>query len=805
VRAREAQGSADVIGKAVKAAVGGFTAALSFVVELTLDIRELLVQTDAAKALVEVSADLLIAVTSKEFTDGVRALVGEPPGDNPLSGVGKPCSRRSRSTSATSPSPTTSPASATSCTACCASSSARCRPRSRAARSSSTRPSSRPASSTTSTSTASGKLRLFQWAYAGTYTVRGLGPKDNAEGLDHPIVRFGTRRVWQTTADKLPKRSLGVRKRDDYEDTVFDFAYDAGEPVEATRTADLAEAHDLLEKLGYVEPAASDKLNFTEVLTKKLRRFQADQRPAITGRLDNDTINRLLNFDFEGQNLRRAKPFDVKDLPAGVDEAQAGPLELTNGDADHPDDEGIEIKTSPAGYTYYVAGTLPCPPPRPPTSRRARAGSPRPTATPRPGSSPSSRAPSRRASSSRTPPAPSATTAARTPRARPPPASTTSPPATPSRGRPAAPAPPGTTPSTRTAARRHPLAPLSMARDRPPAGDQAADPRPRDHRDHQRALALQARGTGPRGRPGPRRPRGLQGRRVHRQRRPPRRRQGRRQALLRLVPEGRRDPRERVARRPAAQEQVPVGDPHRQAPGRRRRQQGRGDRARGPPPGGLRHRPRSSTPSASHHPGDRPRGAEGPAPRRHRRRHLLVPHADGDTHNYECNVKLREQEVELRKVPIATPHIGMVSAPREGDLVSSPTSAATPTARSSSAASTATSNNPPIHAADEWRVESPLKGEASLAIDKDQSIVITAGKNIITIKKDDSVEISGEADLKIEVKGDVNIKCTNAKIDASPATSTSAPAAAASSPPRRTSATSPAPPLIGSITVKAKG
>ena len=89
VRAREAQGSADVIGKAVKAAVGGFTAALSFVVELTLDIRELLVQTDAAKALVEVSADLLIAVTSKEFTDGVRALVGEPPGDNPLSGVGK--------------------------------------------------------------------------------------------------------------------------------------------------------------------------------------------------------------------------------------------------------------------------------------------------------------------------------------------------------------------------------------------------------------------------------------------------------------------------------------------------------------------------------------------------------------------------------------------------------------------------------------------------------------------------------------------------------------------------------------------
>jgi len=357
VRAREAQGSADVIGKAVKAAVGGFTAALSFVVELTLDIRELLVQTDAAKALVEVSADLLIAVTSKEFTDGVRALVGEPPGDNPLSGVGKVFEEIKKHLGyipepddiagvghelyrllciVQRPLPT----------------------KIEGGKIIVDETKIPPGELDHVDIDASGKLRMFQWAYGGTYTVRGLGPKDNAEGLDHPIVRFGTRRVWQTTADKLPKRSLGVRKRDDYEDTIFDFPFDGGEPVEALRTADLAEAHDLLEKLGYVEPAASDKLNFTEVLTKKLRRFQAINGLAITGRLDNDTINRLLNFDFEAQNLRRAKPFDVKDLPAGVDEAQAGPLELANGDADNPEAEGIEVKTSPAGYTYYVAGTL---------------------------------------------------------------------------------------------------------------------------------------------------------------------------------------------------------------------------------------------------------------------------------------------------------------------------------------------------------------------------------------------------------------------------------------------------------------
>lgn len=356
VRAREAQGSADVIGKGVKAAVGGFTAALSFIVELTLDIRELLVQTDAAKALVEVSADLLIAVTSKEFTDGVRALVGEPPGDNPLSGVGAVFEEIKKHLGyIPEPDDIAGVGHELYRLMCIVQ---RPLPTKLEGGKLVVDETKLPVSEQDHIDIdGTGKLRLFQWAYAGTYTVRGLGPKDNAEGLDHPIVRFGTRRVWQTTADKLPKRSLGVRKRDDYEDTVLDFAYDAGEPVEATRTADLVETHDLLEKLGYVEPAASDKQNFTEVLTRKLRRFQAVNLLPITGRLDNDTINRLLNLDFEGQNLKRARPFDAKDLPEGVDEAQAGPLELTNGDADHPDEEGIEIKTSPAGYTYYVAGT----------------------------------------------------------------------------------------------------------------------------------------------------------------------------------------------------------------------------------------------------------------------------------------------------------------------------------------------------------------------------------------------------------------------------------------------------------------
>src|SRR5262245_46832325 len=48
----------------------------------------------------------------------------------------------------------------------------------------------------------------------------------------------------------------------------------------------------------------------------------------------------------------------------------------------------------------------------------------------------------------------------------------------------------------------------------------------------------------------------------------------------------------------------------------------------------------------------------------------IAPHSgDGDENNHQCDVKLREGELELKKVPIATPHVGMVSPPAAGDLV----------------------------------------------------------------------------------------------------------------------------------------
>ncbi len=48
----------------------------------------------------------------------------------------------------------------------------------------------------------------------------------------------------------------------------------------------------------------------------------------------------------------------------------------------------------------------------------------------------------------------------------------------------------------------------------------------------------------------------------------------------------------------------------------------------------------------------------------------VFPHSSsGDKDNYECNVRLRDKDVELRKVLVATGHIGFAHIPHVGDLV----------------------------------------------------------------------------------------------------------------------------------------
>jgi hypothetical protein len=48
----------------------------------------------------------------------------------------------------------------------------------------------------------------------------------------------------------------------------------------------------------------------------------------------------------------------------------------------------------------------------------------------------------------------------------------------------------------------------------------------------------------------------------------------------------------------------------------------------------------------------------------------VFPHSnDGDNDNYECNVKLKDKDLELRRVPMMTQHIGLSNPLHVGDLV----------------------------------------------------------------------------------------------------------------------------------------
>lgn len=145
----------------------------------------------------------------------------------------------------------------------------------------------------------------------------------------------------------------------------------------------------------------------------------------------------------------------------------------------------------------------------------------------------------------------------------------------------------------------------------------------------------------------------------------------------------------------------------------------------------------------------------------------VAPHADeGDSHNHTCDVKLREGELELRRVPLATPHVGMVSAPHVGELVLLSYVGGDPNRPIIVGRLYSDEARPPKHQADEWRVESP-PGGTSLAIDAEGSVVATAGKTVLTLKKDGTLELQGNEDLKLQVQGNVSVTCTDCTIDAS--------------------------------------
>ena len=151
----------------------------------------------------------------------------------------------------------------------------------------------------------------------------------------------------------------------------------------------------------------------------------------------------------------------------------------------------------------------------------------------------------------------------------------------------------------------------------------------------------------------------------------------------------------------------------------------------------------------------------------------IFSHKKDDKNNYECSVKLRETDLELRKVPMATPHIGMASTPNVGDLVMVYYLKGDPNLPIVTGRLYSDKENPPEHEDKAWIVESPYAGgsqkkpeeKTSIAIDKEASIKLTAGKTSLVMYKDGKVELKVEKNETIEIKGKLQVKCEEAKVE----------------------------------------
>jgi phage baseplate assembly protein gpV len=157
----------------------------------------------------------------------------------------------------------------------------------------------------------------------------------------------------------------------------------------------------------------------------------------------------------------------------------------------------------------------------------------------------------------------------------------------------------------------------------------------------------------------------------------------------------------------------------------------------------------------------------------------VFPHADdGDNDNYECSVKLRDKDVELRQVPVATPHIGFASIPQIGDLVlvsfvNGDINAPIITGRLYN-----DEDRPPASQAEEMvyippydsnpdlrRIYIELPDQTVTLTIQDEQLLIHVGDTDIAVSKEDGVNLTSKLPITISTEDDLSIKAKNVKIE----------------------------------------
>jgi len=126
------------------------------------------------------------------------------------------------------------------------------------------------------------------------------------------------------------------------------------------------------------------------------------------------------------------------------------------------------------------------------------------------------------------------------------------------------------------------------------------------------------------------------------------------------------------------------------------------------------------------------------------------PHSsDGDKNNYECNVMLKNRDLELKKVPIATQMIGLAHEPTVGDLVLIAFINGNINAPVVIGRLYNDERRPPLNETGEMVIFEAAAGGAKITINKNGDI---------TIKSNASITIKALGDLNLNGKK-VNINC----------------------------------------------
>jgi uncharacterized protein involved in type VI secretion and phage assembly len=144
--------------------------------------------------------------------------------------------------------------------------------------------------------------------------------------------------------------------------------------------------------------------------------------------------------------------------------------------------------------------------------------------------------------------------------------------------------------------------------------------------------------------------------------------------------------------------------------------------------------------------------------------------SEGDKDNYECNVRLKNKEIELRKVPIATQCIGLAGIPRVGDLViivfiNGDINAPIIVGRLYN-----DEDRPPLNSAEEIVYVPPY--EANSEVRRiylefpqgmifritDDEVDINAGETKVVITRDGDVVIDSKANVNVVAEGDATLE-----------------------------------------------